>query len=401
MKHHWLWDRTERLFSKAERLLRHGRFEDALVCFDDAILTDPQYPHLHLYKAVALGELGRFEEALASCEVAERLDPLNFVFPMYHATILLDQGDAQRAYTSLGRALALEPANVAVAGYRLLAEWDLGREAALLELRKMIREIPLSLRSRVAVRVERGGCWDTLRLHAADAESSRRRWVTLPAWVRAWLERTGKAWVQRRLKKAHRLIDAKRYETAVRVLGDIHSSNADVRNDSAVAFAAAMEGMCETLRGRLGKLEGASRKTGVPGRTRRDQRRAKQRRELLLQYGLCLAETPQREKAYGTLEKWMREYRAAGSSKNEQIGAGTALVQMAEIDLGRNRYDSASRCCREARVLHANQDPRIDLVEARTECFLDNRLVARRLFESYLKKDLFYLERRIDAELAR
>jgi len=100
MKHHWVWDQTERLFSKAERLANEWRFDEALHHFDQAIQADRQYAHLYLYKAMALAELGRFEKAADTFRMAEGLAPNNFVFPMFRAASLLDQGEPETALQS-------------------------------------------------------------------------------------------------------------------------------------------------------------------------------------------------------------------------------------------------------------------------------------------------------------
>jgi len=388
MWRHWMWDKTERWFSQAERLVSEFRFEEALRCFDEAIRTDPEYPHLHAYRALVLAELSRLEEALASSDRAEQIDPSNFVFPMYRAAILLDSGDAQAALQSAKRAFALEPGNPVIAGYQQLAKWDLGDETALLELRRILHEIPISVQSRVALRLE----GKTPAGHTPDAPDSSGR-----PWSRDMFRGLRTARVKRRLERVRMMIAAQRYEEAMRRLEQTDTFGLGLQKELEDLYSKALEGECAKVRDRLKELEKAPDRKGRSN-SDLDKAGAKQRRELLLKLGVGLGQIKQNDEAYKAFEKWLDAYRAAGSPPNENGSACSVLLEMAEIDLTRQTFERAVEHCHQARTLGAgDSDPRINLIEARAELARGHRLTARRLFEQYLSKEVFYLEHRIDS----
>ena len=372
MRHHWFWDRTERLFSRAERLADEWQFEAALQYFDEAIQTDQQYPHLYLYKAMALAELGRFEKASESFAIAERLAPDNFVFPMFRAAVLLDQGDAEAALRSLERASRLDAQNEAVRDYGLLARWDLGEHAAFWQLRRNLRGMPTHLSSRIAVRVEERRIEPDPNFKPSNTNESHHM---LPEWLASRFDRMRDALARRRLAKVDRLLAAHRYDTAMQVLDSFSVPTSEAKKAYEAKRAAAVAGMCRKEREHLRALDGA------------------QRKEVLLRLGLLQAELEQNDEAYKNLGNWVKEY---GSQNNSHSSAATALIHMAEIDLDRHQYNSAVRHCQQARALAVHLDARINLIEAKAALSQRNRRDARRLFERYLKTDSFYLDRRIE-----
>jgi len=371
VKRHWIWDKTDRLFSRAERFAAESQFDEAVQSFDDAIRSDPEYPHLYVYRALALAELSRFDEALVSCDRAEQIDPSNFVFPMYRAAILLDSGKPQDALQSLRRALALQPGNTAVAGYEQLAKWDLGDETAIRQLKKNIREMPIDVQSRVAVRLE-----------AKSLPEKQDGVETTPMSSRLF-------------RKVTVLIEAGHYEKALRILNVAGPPSDSAREKWEEFYAKAVEGQCRELRDRLKELEKAS-KEKKRGAKNDSAHGDAQHRNLLLELGLSLCQSERKDEAYEVLEKWLNEYRAADFPVDERASARSALLELAEIDLTRETYAQAVRHCHEARLSGASlSDPRTNLIEARAELALGNRAASRRLFERYLSKDVFYLERRL------
>jgi tetratricopeptide (TPR) repeat protein len=372
MRHHWFWDRTERLFSRAERLADEWQFEEALRYFDEAIQTDQQYAHLYLYKAMALAELGRFQEASESFGMAERLAPDNVVFPMFHAAALLDQGNPGAALQSLERALKLDAQNEAMRDYSLLARWDLGEHAAFWQLRRNLRGIPAHLGSRIAVRIEERRIDPDPNFKQAGNHRDRR---FFPEWLHSRFDRIRGALARRRLARVDRLLAAHRYDTALQVLDSFSVATFEAEKEYDAKRAAALAGMCRKERERLKTLAGI------------------QRQKVLLRLGLLQAEAGQNDEAYKNLDNWVKEF---GSPGNNHPSSATALTQMAEIDLARQHYTSAVRHCHEARALGVHLDPRIDLIEAKAALSQRNRRDARRLFERYLHKDAFYLDRRIE-----
>jgi tetratricopeptide (TPR) repeat protein len=60
---------------RAKMLAQQGKIEEALTCYDQALLADPENDALYNNKAVALITLGRYEEALAHCRRASSINP--------------------------------------------------------------------------------------------------------------------------------------------------------------------------------------------------------------------------------------------------------------------------------------------------------------------------------------
>ena len=68
-------DRAELWFNAGKHLSDQGHFEDALTCYDEAILRSPQWSTAYKNKAATLGKLGETKAALAALEIAVTLDP--------------------------------------------------------------------------------------------------------------------------------------------------------------------------------------------------------------------------------------------------------------------------------------------------------------------------------------
>ena len=63
------------LVQKGKTLLMEGDFEQALSCFEQAILLDQKNAELWNLKGAALRSLGRYDEALECYNTALELDP--------------------------------------------------------------------------------------------------------------------------------------------------------------------------------------------------------------------------------------------------------------------------------------------------------------------------------------
>ena len=68
-------DEITSLVSKGKSFLEDGNFEDALGCFDQALLLDQNDPELWNFKGVALRSIGRYEEALECFNKSLKIDP--------------------------------------------------------------------------------------------------------------------------------------------------------------------------------------------------------------------------------------------------------------------------------------------------------------------------------------
>ncbi len=93
--------RTERLFTKAQRLANEGNFEEAVQVFDQALSLNPNYAGIHLHKALSLSDAGRHEDAVAAISKAIDLQPSSSVYYMFLGRIYYDArrfSDALQAF---------------------------------------------------------------------------------------------------------------------------------------------------------------------------------------------------------------------------------------------------------------------------------------------------------------
>ena len=65
----------EELVLKGKKFLDSGNFEDAMGCFEQALLLNQNDPELWNFKAVSLRSLGRYEEALECFNKSLEIDP--------------------------------------------------------------------------------------------------------------------------------------------------------------------------------------------------------------------------------------------------------------------------------------------------------------------------------------
>ena len=63
------------LVAKGKLLLEDGKFDDALACFDQALLLNLHDPELWNFKGVTLRSLGRYQEALECFNKSLEIDP--------------------------------------------------------------------------------------------------------------------------------------------------------------------------------------------------------------------------------------------------------------------------------------------------------------------------------------
>lgn len=68
-------EKLQNLIVKGKLSLEEGKFENALSCFDQAILLNQNDPELWNYKGVTLRSLGRYEEALECFNKSLEIDP--------------------------------------------------------------------------------------------------------------------------------------------------------------------------------------------------------------------------------------------------------------------------------------------------------------------------------------
>ena len=68
-------EQIDNLISKGKSLLEEAKFDDALACFDQALLLNQNDPELWNFKGVTLRSLGRYEEALECFNRSLEIDP--------------------------------------------------------------------------------------------------------------------------------------------------------------------------------------------------------------------------------------------------------------------------------------------------------------------------------------
>ena len=68
-------DALTHLVSKGKTLMDNFDFEDALSCFEQALLLEPANPELWNLKGTALRSIGRYQEALECFNKSLEIDP--------------------------------------------------------------------------------------------------------------------------------------------------------------------------------------------------------------------------------------------------------------------------------------------------------------------------------------
>ncbi len=70
-----LMGQNDDLITKGKSFLEEGKFDDALACFEQAILLNQNDPELWNFKGVTLRSLGRCQEALECFNKSLEIDP--------------------------------------------------------------------------------------------------------------------------------------------------------------------------------------------------------------------------------------------------------------------------------------------------------------------------------------
>lgn len=369
MSFHFPGDRTERAFTRGQRLLERWSFEEAVQVLDIAIHTDPAYPHLHMYRGLALAELGRFEDAVNALDRAAQLQPTNFVFPLYSGCIYLDEGQTAEAARAFGKAAALAPMNSLVSSYRLLADFVRGNPLALQQLAPTLVQTPDGFKARLLLAMPGWGQTDSGE-HATTAPpaaplQSRRR---LASWIYVWK-------TQRLLRRAHRLFATKRYEAVLDLIRDRHLVDLD-----RLAERARSEGLKE-LSDQIDRLG-----------TNDD----KQRRSLLIRRASLRLDDRAR---YRDFEQWIKSYRQSDSPKRARPVAADVFAAMADIDRALGRHEVTIRMCEQSRAEGGSGE--VDWIEAQVRGATGPNRHARRLLERFARSQSLSFDARVSDRMNR
>lgn len=121
---------AQTLCAQATEFMQTGRWNEALMCFEQALTERPDMAYAVLGRATALQETGRFDEALGEFERFLQSDPRNAIAWNNRGNALAATGRLHEAIESFSRALEIEP------GLQLAAD---NRENALFQLRRLTR----------------------------------------------------------------------------------------------------------------------------------------------------------------------------------------------------------------------------------------------------------------------
>jgi tetratricopeptide (TPR) repeat protein len=393
MRFHFIGDATERLFSRGQRLLARGCFEDAIQSFDRAIASDSSYAHIYVYKALALGELERYDQAIAQIDEATRLNSRNFVFSLYLGCIHFDEHRLDAAGAAFRQAASLDPGNTLVSSYQLLTEYVSGRKGALARLAPQLNSLPDSFKARllVALRADEDVAGP---IESAEVSSDRGKPSNLLGAVRRRLREWSDARLDRRLQ---RLFEANHFE---QVLDLLRSHDLELSEDREALARQARTGASKELMTELSKLEEGRSAKAYKGR-KELKRRAKveeQRRGLLLRLAnLRDTGAPQR---YRDLERWIESYRAVDSPARTRELASEVLAEMADMARRSARLDSAIDLCQQSKSLGGAAEA--DWIEARSRLASGEPRLAKQLFERFgHSKSLVFSQRVADLLRAR
>ena len=390
MKYHWLFDRTERLFSKGQKALAARDFDAAVHHLQAAIVTDADYPHLYMYLGIAKAELGRFDEASLAFQKAITLDPHNFVFPMELGVRYLDAGEPKIAQDYFIKAQQLAPENVLVTHYLRLASWEVG-EGDFEALLGQLADTSASFRARLLLRVcERLIRQGQLAL-AMDDPLATNGAATSPGqvnWLTAWSTR-------RTLRKARRRIDEGNAEGALSLLLSLEPSDSD--SEMTQMLTEAREKVVALTRR---QLDSPNRRPGwlqmlwwrMAGKGPDALREFMERTERALHFELAQQQLDlgRPSDAYEVLVKWEQSFMAGGQPQNENRAAAVVSLAMAKIDIVRGEHAKGVRLCVAARK-HADVAG-IDWVEGVGRLAGGDQQRARYLFEDHLQTESLSVE---------
>jgi tetratricopeptide (TPR) repeat protein len=373
MRFHFLGDRTERAFTRGQRHLERWSFDEAVRAFDSAIDSDPAYPHLYMYKGLALAELGRLEDAVNAVDRAAELQSTNFVFPMYLGCIHLDEGQTAAAAQAFAKAAALAPTNPLVSSYRLLADYLGGDKRALHKLTPALVQTPDGFKARLLLALPGWSELDSGDRATTAPPAAKVQTRGGLASIRRWID----GWETRRLRRrAHRLFAKRRYETVLDLLRDGQAVG-DLDKLAERARTEALKELSDQI-DRLGTNDD------------------KQRRSLLIRRADLRLDDRAR---YRDLEQWVKSYRQSDSPKRARPVAADVFAAMADIDRRLGRHEVAIRMCEQSRVEGASGE--VDWIEAQVRAATGPYRHARRLLERFARSQSLSFDARVKDRMDR
>lgn len=107
----------ETLLAEAEELFKQGKLLPAIDTYQQAVVTQPENPAIHIALARAQAFAGKYKEAQTSAEDALLLNPGNSMAHAVRGWALNFQGEYLEAESSIKRALELDPNNALAHAY--------------------------------------------------------------------------------------------------------------------------------------------------------------------------------------------------------------------------------------------------------------------------------------------
>ena len=108
---------AETLSSQGDELFKQGKLVPAIDAYNQAIVSQPDNPALHITLARTLAFAGKYKEAQTAAEDALLLNPNNSMAHAVRAWALNFQGQYAEAESSITRALELDPNNALAHAY--------------------------------------------------------------------------------------------------------------------------------------------------------------------------------------------------------------------------------------------------------------------------------------------
>lgn len=102
-------DDVPSLLRRGKELREQGKYDEALVIYDEVLAAGRRAPHAMLDRAFCLAKLGRGREALESCDDAYRVDMRDARIPRRAAGILAEAGMSEDAAVWYEKAQSLDP----------------------------------------------------------------------------------------------------------------------------------------------------------------------------------------------------------------------------------------------------------------------------------------------------
>jgi tetratricopeptide (TPR) repeat protein len=147
--------KSDRLFTKAQKLANEDRLDEAITAYEKALLLTPASSGLNLHKALALSDKGNYTESMLAITKTLELDNNNHAYHFYSGRIQYDYGLYDKALEEFDRSLSIYPDNELVICYQYLTRLTKEYDSELYKnIRKEIIKTNSDFQSRVLLLCE-------------------------------------------------------------------------------------------------------------------------------------------------------------------------------------------------------------------------------------------------------